>query len=142
MVAVKLDKKLRENLWDARNNLFHGNTGQTGSFSFTRPMLIILDRNLDLAIPLHHTWTYQALAHDVLDLSLNRLVNYEYKTNKYYLLLNYCLLFYIYCHMLLWNNNIFICSYILLIFTGDFHNKICAYYYTGLRYFNLIFQQK
>lgn len=74
MVAKKLDKKLRENLWDARNNLFHGNTGQVGSFSFTRPMLILLDRNLDMATPLHHTWTYQALAHDVLDLSLNRAV--------------------------------------------------------------------
>ncbi|KOB76304.1 Uncharacterized protein OBRU01_05980, partial [Operophtera brumata] len=65
MVAKKLDKKLRENLWDARNNLFHGNTGQSGSFSFTRPMLILLDRNIDMATPLHHTWTYQALAHDV-----------------------------------------------------------------------------
>lgn len=74
MVAKKLDKKLRENLWDARNNLFHGNTGQGGAFSFTRPMLILLDRNIDMATPLHHTWTYQALAHDVLDLSLNRAV--------------------------------------------------------------------
>lgn len=27
-----------------------------------------------MATPLHHTWTYQALCHDVLDLSLNRLV--------------------------------------------------------------------
>lgn len=72
MVAKKLDKKLRENLWDARSNLFHGNTGQVGTFSFTRPMLILLDRNIDMATPLHHTWTYQALAHDVLDLSLNR----------------------------------------------------------------------
>ncbi|XP_050346666.1 protein sly1 homolog [Nymphalis io] len=71
MVAKKLDKKLRENLWDARNNLFHG---QAGTFSFTRPMLILLDRNMDMATPLHHTWTYQALAHDVLDLSLNRAV--------------------------------------------------------------------
>ncbi|XP_050664917.1 protein sly1 homolog [Leptidea sinapis] len=74
MVAKKLDKKLRENLWDARNNLFHGNAGQSGAFSFTRPMLILLDRNIDMATPLHHTWTYQALAHDVLDLSLNRAV--------------------------------------------------------------------
>ncbi|CAF4952947.1 protein sly1 homolog [Pieris napi] len=74
MVAKKLDKKLRENLWDARNNLFHGNTGQGSAFSFTRPMLILLDRNIDMATPLHHTWTYQALAHDVLDLSLNRAV--------------------------------------------------------------------
>ena len=27
-----------------------------------------------MATAFHHTWTYQALAHDVLDLSLNRLV--------------------------------------------------------------------
>ena len=34
--------------------------------SFQRPVLIILDRNVDLCTPLHHTWTYQALCHDVL----------------------------------------------------------------------------
>lgn len=72
MVARKLEKRLRENLWDARNNLFHMDATQAGAFSFQRPLLIILDRNVDLATPLHHTWTYQALAHDVLDLSLNR----------------------------------------------------------------------
>ena len=33
--------------------------------SFTRPLLVIFDRNMDLATPLHHTWTYQALVHDV-----------------------------------------------------------------------------
>lgn len=27
-----------------------------------------------MATTLHHTWTYQALAHDVLELSMNRLV--------------------------------------------------------------------
>uniref|UniRef100_A0A6B2EKA0 Protein sly1 homolog n=1 Tax=Phlebotomus kandelakii TaxID=1109342 RepID=A0A6B2EKA0_9DIPT len=72
MVARKLEKKLRENLWDARNNLFHMDASQAGAFSFQRPLLIILDRNVDMATPLHHTWTYQALAHDVLELSLNR----------------------------------------------------------------------
>ncbi|CAH2076617.1 unnamed protein product, partial [Iphiclides podalirius] len=37
-------------------------------------VFVTLDRNIDMATPLHHTWTYQALAHDVLDLSLNRAV--------------------------------------------------------------------
>jgi sec1 family domain-containing protein 1 len=74
MVARKLEKKLRENLYDARNNLFHMDASQAGSFSFQRPLLVILDRNVDMATPLHHTWTYQALAHDVLDLSLNRII--------------------------------------------------------------------
>ncbi|XP_058819076.1 protein sly1 homolog [Topomyia yanbarensis] len=74
MVARKLEKKLRENLWDARNNLFHMDATQTGTFSFQRPLLILMDRNVDMATPLHHTWTYQALAHDVLELSLNRVI--------------------------------------------------------------------
>ena len=34
-------------------------------------MLVILDRQVDLATTLHHTWTYQALAHDVLQYHLN-----------------------------------------------------------------------
>lgn len=80
MVAKKLDKKLRENLFDARNNLFQTDT-QSGNFNFQRPLLIILDRNIDMATPLHHTWTYQALAHDLLDLALNRVV-IEEKTAK------------------------------------------------------------
>ncbi|XP_065203264.1 protein sly1 homolog [Planococcus citri] len=70
MVAEKLDKKLRENLRDTRNSLFTAES----SYSFQRPLLIVLDRNVDIATPLHHTWTYQALAHDVLNLSLNRVV--------------------------------------------------------------------
>lgn len=75
MVARKLDKRLRENLWDARNNLFHADATQAGAFSYgQRPLLLLLDRNIDMATSLHHTWTYQALAHDVMDLSLNRVV--------------------------------------------------------------------
>ena len=41
-------------------------SNQTLFYSFQRPLLAILDRNQDMATPLHHTWTYQALAHDVL----------------------------------------------------------------------------
>ncbi|XP_067010101.1 protein sly1 homolog [Anabrus simplex] len=74
MVAEKLDKKLRENLRDTRNSLFLMDASQAGYISFQRPLLIVLDRNVDMATPLHHTWTYQALVHDVLDLSLNRVV--------------------------------------------------------------------
>ncbi|KAL7291506.1 protein sly1 homolog [Trichogramma pretiosum] len=75
MVASKLDKKLRENTWDTRNTLFQGEGIRPHNlFSSVRPLLIILDRSVDMATVFHHTWTYQALAHDVLDLSLNRLV--------------------------------------------------------------------
>uniref|UniRef100_A0A667Z1Y9 Sec1 family domain containing 1 n=1 Tax=Myripristis murdjan TaxID=586833 RepID=A0A667Z1Y9_9TELE len=77
MVAVKLDKKLRENLRDARNSLFTGDNMTAGQFSFQRPLFVLADRNLDLATPLHHTWTYQALIHDVLDFHLNRVMMEE-----------------------------------------------------------------
>ena len=33
---------------------------------------MILDRNVDLIPMLAHSWTYQALVHDVLDMKLNR----------------------------------------------------------------------
>ena len=71
-VAIRLDKKLRENLKDTRNSLFMNEGGmQGGQLSFYRPLMVILDRQVDLATPLHHTWTYQALAHDVLQYHLN-----------------------------------------------------------------------
>uniref|UniRef100_H3C8U3 Sec1 family domain containing 1 n=1 Tax=Tetraodon nigroviridis TaxID=99883 RepID=H3C8U3_TETNG len=66
MVAVKLNKKLQENLRDARNSLFTGDNMASGQFSFHRPLFVLVDRNIDMATPLHHTWTYQALIHDVL----------------------------------------------------------------------------
>ncbi|GAB6021737.1 Sec1 domain containing protein 1 [Chamberlinius hualienensis] len=72
MIAEKLNKKLHENFRDARNSLFTADNVQSGQMSFQRPLLVILDRVLDLATPLHHTWTYQALIHDVMEFNLNR----------------------------------------------------------------------
>ncbi|XP_076048320.1 sec1 family domain containing Slh [Oratosquilla oratoria] len=75
MVAERLDKKLRENLRDTRNSFFTAiasDSFTTGQLSFQRPLLVLVDRNVDLATPLHHTWTYQALVHDILGLQLNR----------------------------------------------------------------------
>ena len=43
------------------------------SSSFQRPLLIILDRNEDLSSVLAHSWTYQALVHDLFSLDLNRI---------------------------------------------------------------------
>lgn len=36
------------------------------------PVLVILDRNLDLFPMVSHSWTYQALVNDVLGMKLNR----------------------------------------------------------------------
>lgn len=40
--------------------------------SFNRPILVLVDRNVDLSVPLHHPWTYQALCKDLLQLKSNR----------------------------------------------------------------------
>jgi len=60
-------------LRDARNSLFLNDAiSHNGQLSFQRPVLILIDRNFDLATPLHHTWTYQALMHDIYNLKLNK----------------------------------------------------------------------
>lgn len=72
MIAAKLDRKLRDHILNAKDNLFSGksNTAATPS---SRPVLIIVDRNVDLVPMLSHSWTYQSLIHDVLNMHLNRI---------------------------------------------------------------------
>ncbi|VDM58423.1 unnamed protein product [Angiostrongylus costaricensis] len=81
LVAKRLDQKLRDNLRDARNNLFTVESVRAGQLNASRPFLLIADRSADLATMLHHTWTYQALIHDVLELDQNRVVITE-KTGR------------------------------------------------------------
>ncbi|KAK0555829.1 Vesicle trafficking between the ER and Golgi [Tilletia horrida] len=79
-VARKVDAKIREHIRSAGagggQHLFSGGAGasdaQSWGASAQRPVLILLDRNVDLVPMLSHSWTYQALVHDVLDLRLNR----------------------------------------------------------------------
>lgn len=73
MVAGMLDKRIREALVGGQN-VFSNPARTSGSFvpPATRPLLVLLDRSIDLPVMLHHTWTYQALAHDSLSLHLNR----------------------------------------------------------------------
>lgn len=69
-IAKGLDARFRDTLRDSRNTLFsgmeHRNFGENAPLSFHRPVLIILDRGLDMATPLHHAWTYQSLVHDIV----------------------------------------------------------------------------
>ncbi|KAF2071397.1 hypothetical protein CYY_007291 [Polysphondylium violaceum] len=72
MIATQLEKKISQHLLQSGvGNLFSNEMGSQLS-SFYRPVLIILDRNIDLSVMLHHPWTYQALAHDILNMSNNR----------------------------------------------------------------------
>ena len=65
-ISKNLDKKFRDSLRDARANMF-----TDSGLGFNRPLLIMLDRNVDLGAPLKHGLTYQGMCHDVLDLNLN-----------------------------------------------------------------------
>ncbi|KAL7072139.1 hypothetical protein ACQ4LE_008441 [Meloidogyne hapla] len=72
-VAEKLDQKIRDNLRDARNNLFTQENVRASHLNIHRPVLVIADRSIDLSTMLHHTWTYQAMIADILDMDLNRI---------------------------------------------------------------------
>ncbi|KAI7870162.1 Sec1-like protein [Spinellus fusiger] len=69
MIATKLDNKLRDHSMNSRTHLFSQGTHNS---SLQRPVLILLDRSMDLTPMLSHSWTYQALIHDVLSMKLNR----------------------------------------------------------------------
>lgn len=76
LIAGKLDRKLRDHILNAKDNLFSGANSRTGVAANTpssRPILIIVDRNVDLVPMLSHSWTYQSLVHDVLKMHLNRI---------------------------------------------------------------------
>jgi hypothetical protein len=76
MIAAKLDRKLRDHILNSKDNLFSASSNRPSTSSGTpssRPVLIILDRNVDLIPMLSHSWTYQSLVHDVLNMKLNRI---------------------------------------------------------------------
>ncbi|ETP34740.1 hypothetical protein F442_16967 [Phytophthora nicotianae P10297] len=66
MVAEQLSSTIREHL-NVRNGVFTENTS-----NFQRPLLIIMDRNEDIASSLYHPSTYQALVDDILSIQMNR----------------------------------------------------------------------
>lgn len=72
MIATKLDRKLRDHVLNSKDNLFTKQQSNTYA-SPSRPVLIIMDRNVDLVPMLSHSWTYQSLVHDVLKMHLNRI---------------------------------------------------------------------
>ena len=77
MIAAKLDRKLRDHILNSKDNLFSNQGNRPGSSAqstpSSRPVLVIVDRNVDLVPMLSHSWTYQSLVHDVLNMKLNRI---------------------------------------------------------------------
>ncbi|KAL2425317.1 Protein sly1 [Exophiala dermatitidis] len=74
MIATKLDRKLRDHVLNSKENLFSSKGPSANIYSApSRPVLIILDRDIDLVPMLSHSWTYQSLVHNVLKMHLNRI---------------------------------------------------------------------
>jgi hypothetical protein len=75
MIASRLDRKLRDHILNSKDNLFSpsAQAGPAPGTPMSRPVLILLDRNVDLTPMLSHSWTYQSLVHDVLNMKLNRI---------------------------------------------------------------------
>ncbi|KAK4138812.1 Sec1-like protein [Trichocladium antarcticum] len=73
MIATKLDRKLRDHILNSKDNLFSSQSRTNPSAAASRPVLVILDRNVDLIPMLSHSWTYQSLCFDVFKSELNRI---------------------------------------------------------------------
>ena len=75
-IAAKLDRRLRDHILDSKDNLFSASSQRPSSSSYLpspRPVLVLVDRDVDLSPMLSHSWTYQSLVHDVLKMRLNRI---------------------------------------------------------------------
>ncbi|KAL4875646.1 Sec1-like protein [Aspergillus karnatakaensis] len=73
LIATKLDRKLRDHILNSKDNLFSANKKSIPGVPSARPVLVIVDRNVDLVPMLSHSWTYQSLVQDVLQMRLNRI---------------------------------------------------------------------
>ncbi|KAJ7063113.1 Sec1-like protein [Mycena amicta] len=78
MIAKKLETKIRDALLMASRHSSNSSAlfaqDSSGLAGLQRPLLLILDRNLDLTSPILHGWTYQALISDCFQMNLNRVV--------------------------------------------------------------------
>ncbi|OAL53793.1 SEC1 family transport protein-like protein SLY1 [Pyrenochaeta sp. DS3sAY3a] len=69
-ISAKLDRKLRDHILNSKTNLF---SDQKSSAVASRPVLVIVDRQVDLVPMFSHSWIYQSLVYDVLEFNLNKI---------------------------------------------------------------------
>lgn len=74
LVAMQLDMKLRDYVSNSRSSV---------NLSIQqRPVLILLDRNIDLASMFSHSWIYQCMVSDVFELKRNTIKIAKYESEK------------------------------------------------------------
>ncbi len=69
-VAARLENRIKTHLINTKSPL--AMTGQSGSSSASRPLLIVADRLVDLTGPIKHSSAYNALIDDILGLQANK----------------------------------------------------------------------
>jgi uncharacterized membrane protein YgcG len=78
MIAHGVAQRLRDHTGPGGSGLLSGSTGfgdthlHAPGVAARRPLLVIVDRNIDVTVPLHHSWVYQGLVHDVVGVRANR----------------------------------------------------------------------
>eukprot|EP00914_Ancora_sagittata_P000147 GHVO01000583.1.p1 GENE.GHVO01000583.1~~GHVO01000583.1.p1 ORF type:complete len:648 (-),score=153.15 GHVO01000583.1:147-2048(-) len=78
LIGKKLNARIRDLLAKTGGSFSSSAMSQTDNAShyspsmITRPVLLLLDRSIDLNVMIQHTWTYGALVHDILAMNLNR----------------------------------------------------------------------
>lgn len=68
MVAERLGRKLYDQL-RSQPALFNDTS------NFLRPLMLIVDRSIDIGMMLEHSWSYCGLCHDLLDMQLNKVAH-------------------------------------------------------------------
>ncbi|PAV22325.1 SLY1 [Pyrrhoderma noxium] len=85
MIARKLETKIRDALISSSRSHVPGglfSQDSSGLSNLQRPLLLLLDRNVDLVSMVSHGWTYQALVSDCLEMKLNRVTITPTKTQS------------------------------------------------------------
>lgn len=73
MIAIKLTTRLRDYYLGSGGGSNSAAAANGAAVSGGRPVLILVDRNIDIASMVMHTWHYTSMVQDVLGLKDNRL---------------------------------------------------------------------
>ncbi|KAF8910017.1 Sly1 vesicle trafficking sec1-like protein [Gymnopilus junonius] len=87
MIAKRVETKIRDAVLSASRSQSSTSffaQDSTGLSNLHRPLLLILDRNVDLVSVMAHGWTYQALVSDCLEIKLNRVTVTQQQNKKSY----------------------------------------------------------
>lgn len=70
MIARTVDALLRDHILNSRaNDAWKDAQDPFTTANTRRPLLILLDRDIDISVMLQHSWTYKSLVHDMFGIA-------------------------------------------------------------------------